>query len=289
MQIKANNIMLEVEEFGPKDGPPLILIRGLGSQLVYWPQEFVQGFASLGYRTIIFDNRDVGLSQRFAREGVTDSKASILERAAGGDLPEPAYLLDDMADDVVGLMDALDIPRAHIFGISMGGGIAQLLAIDHADRLLSATIVMTTAKFRGADMLEILLMEDEDRAAFQESWIAGNLDYGSPGFYAPDSYIRFEAGLAWDRGADAAGVNRQTLATMASTDRREMLKSVDLACLVIHGAVDTLIAPDKGREIATLIPKAELEIIEGMGHVITPLLAPVIVDLVDNFIAKRAP
>ncbi|NOX74688.1 MAG: alpha/beta fold hydrolase [Alphaproteobacteria bacterium] len=286
MQIKANGISLEYEEYGPKDGPPLILIRGLGSQLVYWPQELVQGFASAGYRTITFDNRDVGLSQRFARKGVTDSKASILARAAGGDLPKPAYTLDDMARDVVGLIDALNIPHAHIFGISMGGGIAQLLAINHADRLLSASIVMTTAKFRGPEMLEILLVEDEDRATFQESWIAGNMDYGSPGFRAPDSYIRAEAGQAWDRGADAAGVNRQTLATMASSDRREMLKAVNLPCLVIHGAVDTLIPPEAGREIAALIPQAELEIIDGMGHVITPLLGPVIVGLLDRFIRR---
>jgi pimeloyl-ACP methyl ester carboxylesterase len=284
MQIKANGIWLEYEEYGPQDGLPLILIRGLGSQLVYWPQEFVQGFANRGYRTILFDNRDVGLSQRFAVKGVSHSKSSILEAAKAGNIPPPAYTLDDMAGDVIGLMDALHIPRAHVFGISMGGGIAQVLAIDHADRLLSAVIVMTTAKFRGAEMLEILLVEDEDRATFQESWIEGNKDYGSPGFYATDDYIRTEAGLAWDRGADAAGVNRQTLATMTAGDRRERLKAVALPCLVIHGADDTLIPPDKGREIAALIPNAKLEVIEGMGHVITPRLAPVIVGMVDGFI-----
>jgi pimeloyl-ACP methyl ester carboxylesterase len=288
MQVKANGIVLEYEEYGPKDGVPLILIRGLGSQLVYWPQKFVQGFTNHGYRTIIFDNRDVGLSQRFAVKGVSHSKSSILEAAKTGNIPPPAYSLDDMAHDVIGLMDALHIPRAHVFGISMGGGIAQLLAIDHAARFLSATIVMTTAKFRGAEMLEILLVEDEDRAAFQETWIEGNKDYGSPGFYATDNYIRTEAGLAWDRGADAAGVNRQTLATIAAGDRRERLKAVALPCLVIHGAVDTLVPPDKGREIATLIPDAKLEIVDGMGHVITPRLAPLIVDMVDRFIKAQS-
>ncbi len=289
MQVKANGIMLEVEEFGPKDGQPLILIRGLGSQLVYWPQEFVLGFANLGYRTIIFDNRDVGLTQKFAAAQIAHSKAEILAAARAGNIPSPVYSLDDMAQDVIGLMDALAIPRAHVFGISMGGGIAQLLAINHADRLGSATMVMTTANFRGPEMLEILLVENESRAAFQDSWVAGNLEYGSPGFRAPDSYIRAEAGHAWDRCANASGANRQTLATLASTDRRDMLKMVNLPCLVIHGAVDTLIPPDAGREIAALIPKAELAIIDGMGHVITPLLAPVIVDLVNNFITTRAP
>lgn len=287
MQIKANGIWLEYEEYGPTDGVPLVLIRGLGSQLVYWPQEFVQGFADLGYRTILFDNRDVGLSQRFAVKGVSHSKSAIVATLKSGQNPSSVYLLDDMAQDVIGLMDALAIPRAHIFGISMGGGIAQLLVANHGDRLLSGTIVMTTAKFRGKDMLEMLLVEDEGRAAFQQSWIAGNLEYGSPGYCAPDDYIRTEAGIAWDRGADAAGVNRQCLATLASPDRREMLKSVDMPCLVIHGAVDTLIPPDAGREIAALIPDADLEIIEGMGHVITPLLAPVIVEMVHGFIQQR--
>lgn len=288
MQIKANGIMLEVEEHGPKDGTPLILVRGLGTQLIHWPREFVRGFSDLGYRTIIFDNRDVGLSQRYPAEGVSGDAGDILAAAKAGKVPPPAYAFEEMAKDVIGLMDALGITKAHIFGISMGGGIAQVLAVNHSDRLLTDTIVMTVNVLRAPELLGRVLVWPETREEAQENWLKSDQDYGSHGYPMNEEEIRAQAALAWDRSHDADGVNRQLLATFSADDRREALKSVDLPCLVIHGAIDTLIPPDAGREIAGLIPNAKLEIIEGMGHSITPLLAPVIVGMVDEFITSTS-
>ena len=146
MQIQANGIFLEYEEYGAKDAPPLILIRGLGTQLIHWPREFISGFLEAGFRVIIFDNRGVGKSQRIQREGASADAKTILKRIeAGQDIPV-FFELGDMARDVVGLMDSLEIDKAHCFGISMGGAIMQALAIDHADRLISATFVMTRTR-----------------------------------------------------------------------------------------------------------------------------------------------
>ena len=287
MQIKANGILLEYEEFGPKDGAPLILIRGLGTTLKHWPAEFMQGFADLGYRTIIFDNRDVGLSERCPKDGTLSRAEEILAAVSAGSTIEPAYEFSEMALDTVGLMDALGIDKAHIFGISMGGGIAQLLAINHADRLLSDTIVMTAAGLRDASLLPLILSYRKTREQAQDALVTEYRDWGSPGYPLAEAEIRTLAGQLWDRSHDPEGVNRQAVATFSASDRREALTSVDLPCLVIHGEEDTLIPPDAGREIGALIPDAELIIAAGMGHIITPKLAPVIVEMVHDFISRR--
>lgn len=287
MQVSANGITLEVEEYGDPADPALILIRGLGSQLIHWPRELTDGFVGQRFRVIAFDNRDIGKSARCPAPGVDGRAETILSDLAAGRALTPAYALEDMAADVTGLMDALGIARAHIFGISMGGAIAQLLAIHHADRLLSATIVMTRAHFTPAPGIEALLSHKQDRAGFIAAAMEGDRAWGSPGFPAPDRYFRDLAGRAYDRGAGAEGVNRQLLATLTSGDRRAALRGVDLPCFVIHGADDTLIPPDGGKEIAALIPGAELEVIPGMGHVITPSLAPLLVGKVSDFIARR--
>ncbi len=288
MQIDANGIRLEFETHGPQDGPALILIRGLGTQLVHWPDELTSGFAAAGFRTVTFDNRDVGLSARCPGPGAEGDADAILADLNAGRVPKPAYLLSDMARDVLGLMDALGIERAHVLGISMGGAITQLLACDHADRLLSAIIVMSSARLRGVDLGKRLLSYPTDRAGFIACALDGDRVWGSPGYPATEDYLRMQAGRAFDRGADADGVNRQLLATLNTPDRRAALGGVVLPCLVIHGEEDTLILPEEGREIASLIPGSELEVIAGMGHVITPALAPVIVERVERFIASRS-
>lgn len=288
MQIKANGIMLEVEQHGPKDGTPLILIRGLGSQIIHWPAELMLGFADLGYRVVTFDNRDVGLSQRFPIEGRSFTAADIIAEIEKGSMPEPAYALSDMAQDVVGLMDALAIDKAHVLGISMGGGIAQLLAIQHPDRLLSDTIVMTAARLRDPSMIEGLLVHPETRNEAMTNAVANDNFWGSHGYPMTESEIREQAAQAYDRGDDPEGNNRQLLATLSSPDRSALLGDVALPCFVIHGAIDTLIPPDAGREIAALIPNAKLKIVEGMGHVITPKLSSKIVEMVHKFISEIA-
>lgn len=288
MQVEANGITLEVEEYGPRDGIPLILIRGLGSQLIHWPQGLYRGFGLRGYRTIIFDNRDAGLSQNCPAPGVSANATDIAAAIKRGEVPKAAYGLDDMARDVVGLMDALDIGRAHIFGISMGGGIAQFLALQHAARLASATLVVTSAELRNPDALLKMLARPATREQAQETSLAGDAAWGSPGYPRSRAEIRTEAALAHDRGWSDEAENRQILAIMALPDLRKALTGIGLPCYVIHGAEDTLIPPDQGRNIAALIPGAKLDIIDGMGHVITPLLAPLIIDKVDTFIRQNS-
>lgn len=292
MQVTANGITLEVEDHGPRDAPAMILIRGLGTQLVHWPPNFVEGFVKAGFRTITFDNRDVGLSQRCPAPGVPGDADEITARALAGEDIAPAYTLEDMAADVVGLMDALGIDRAHVFGISMGGAIAQILATNHADRLLTDTIVMTACRplvERGVvqELLPRLLVRPETLDEAQDNWVAGHASFGSPGYPMAEEDIRAEARLAWSRGNDADGVNRQLLATMAAQDRRPRLRHVTTPCLVIHGVDDTLIPAEMGAEIAAHIPESEYVPIKGMGHIITPMLAPEIVSLVSDFIRRR--
>jgi len=240
----------------------------------------------------VFDNRDVGLSSRCPAPGVPDDPAEIMARARAGENIAPAYTLSDMAMDVIGLMDALELPRAHVLGISMGGAIAQILALDHADRILTDTFVMTAARplldpEHRAQILPRLIVHPETLDEAQDNWVAGHASFGSPGFPMPEEDIRAEARMAHARGSDAAGINRQLLATMAAPDRRAALADVTVPCLVIHGADDTLIPEQMGAEIAACIPGAEYHALKGMGHIITPLLAPTIVSLVSDFIRRN--
>jgi pimeloyl-ACP methyl ester carboxylesterase len=237
---------------------------------------------------VTFDNRDVGLSDRCPKPGAEGDADAILAELRAGRVPKPAYGLPDMACDVIGLMDTLGIDCAHVFGISMGGAIVQILACDHASRLHSATIVMSSARLRSLDLGERLLSRPADRVGYVDGALAGDREWGSPGYPASDAYLRTQAERAYDRGAEAEGVNRQLVAILNAPDRRDALRRVALPCLVIHGEMDTLIPPDEGREIASLIPEAELEVIGGMGHVITPALAPIIVKRVNRFITGRS-
>ncbi len=298
MQIKANGISLEVEDHGPSNGTPLILIRGQGSQLVHWPDELVQGFVDEGYRTIVFDNRDVGLSQRCpALEAPGNADAVLKMIGSGGDLPRP-YGIEDMEADVIGLMDAMGLEAAHFFGISMGGAILQQLCIDHPDRILSATIVMTacrpfvdrTSGDRAAMLVlaESLLVRPRSLEEYQDAQVEEHANWGSPGYPMPEEDIRAMATKAYARGVDDEGMNRQVLAIAGAPDRRPALRQVSLPCLVVHGTDDTLIPLELGQEIAAHIPESEFQAIKGMGHIITPSLSPVIVRMVQEFIQRRA-
>lgn len=291
MQIQANGVALEVEDHGKSDAIPLILIRGLGTQLIHWPKEFIAGFVAAGFRVITFDNRDVGLSQRCPRAGVPDNADTILKRVAAGDDVPAAYSIGDMARDITGLMDVLGISRAHFFGISMGGAILQTLLIEHADRVLSATIVMSSCqplRAAGVALLSQILVRPETAAQYQDSHVSGFAAFGSPGYVVSEAYLHAEAALAYGRGAQADGINRQALAIIHAPDRRSELRKITLPCLVIHGVDDALIPVALGAEIAANIPDSEYHAIDGMGHVITPLLSPVIVEIVTEFIERRA-
>lgn len=289
MQIHANGLTLEIQDHGDPAHPALILIRGLGSQMVHWPGNLIQGFVKSGLRVITFDNRDVGLSQRCPAPGISADPDDILAHVKAGKEITPAYTLDDMAEDVIGLMDALAIARAHVFGISMGGAIAQILALNHPDRLLSDTIVMSTCRpltdrANLAEVLAHLLVYPATSDQAEQTLILEYASLGSPGFPMPEKDIRGLARLAWSRAGDTQGINRQALATITATDRRADLARITTPCLVIHGIDDALINVERGAEIAAHIPASQYHAIEGMGHIITPLLAPRIISLVSDFI-----
>lgn len=293
MQLRANGITLEVETTGPADAPALVLIRGLGSQLIHWPENLVRGLARAGFRVISFDNRDAGLSSRCPAPGVPTDPDEIAAHALADDVPPPAWRLEDMAQDVIGLLDALAIERAHVFGISMGGAIAQLLALEHPARLISASVVMSACRpllerAHAAALLPRLLARPETRTEAQDNAVAADASMGSPGYPMPEAEIRALAARAWDRSHDHEGVNRQLLAIMAGRDLRPEIARVSVPTLVIHGRDDTLIPEPLGAEIAAHIPGAAYRPIAGMGHTITPALAPVIMAQWQGFVSALA-
>jgi len=287
MQILANNINIEYEDFGKKTDPTILFIRGLGSQLIHWPSNFINGFVEVGYRVIIFDNRDIGLSASCPKKGISYNRENIVNIINAGEKLTPAYSLDDMALDVVGLMDAIGIEKAHIFGMSLGGAITQVLLINHKARLHSATIVMSSSKLSDPSRIKKIALQHNSREEYVENAVNENKIWGNLNFPVSEAYTRDLAGRAFDRGADSEAVNRQASAVYSFGDRRAALKLIDLPCLVIHGADDVLVPPEEGKEIASLIKASEVKVIEGMGHEITPLLSSTIVNLVHDFLSRR--
>lgn len=287
MKIFANNINIEYEDYGKLDDPVLILIRGLGSQLIHWPKDFINGFVAQGYRVIIFDNRDIGLSSPCPVEGISYDKKTIIDKINAGEEIVPAYTLDDMALDVIGLMDGLHIAKAHVFGMSLGGVVAQVLAINYQHRLISTTIVMSAAKLTDPGRIKQVALEHVTKDDYVSNALYENKIWGNSKFPVSEDYVRDLATKAYERGVDSEAVNRQFSAIYSFGDRREALKLVDLPCLVIHGEDDVLVLPDEGEEISSLVKNSEFEIISGMGHEITPSLSPIIINLVHTFLQRR--
>lgn len=287
MQILANGIVIEYEEYGKKIDPVLILIRGLGSQLIHWPQNLISGFTEVGYRVIIFDNRDIGLSARCPKDGFSYDKENIVKTIDAGKNVVPAYSLDDMALDVIGLMDTIGIDKAHIFGMSLGGAITQVLLINHQARILSAVIVMSSSKLSDQSRIKKIALQHTSKYEYIENAVSENKLWGNSSFPVSENYVRDVSGRAFDRGAESEAVNRQASAVYSFGDRREALKATNLPCLVIHGEDDVLVLPEEGKEISSLIKDSEIKIIGGMGHEITPLLSSTIINLVHDFLSRR--
>lgn len=287
MQILANGIIIEYEEYGKKTDPVLILIRGLGSQLIHWPQNLISGFTEVGYRVIIFDNRDIGLSARCPKDGFSYDKENIVKTIDAGKNVVPAYSLDDMALDIIGLMDTIGIDKAHIFGMSLGGAITQVLLINHQARILSAVIVMSSSKLSDQSRIKKIALQHTSKYEYIENAVSENKLWGNSSFPVSENYVRDVSGRAFDRGAESEAVNRQASAVYSFGDRREALKATNLPCLVIHGEDDVLVLPEEGKEISSLIKDSEIKIIAGMGHEITPLLSSTIINLVHDFLSRR--
>lgn len=285
--IHTGRIEIAYEENGPVDGNAVILIRGQATQLIHWPEEFYDPFAAAGYRTIRFDNRDTGLSGKFDRIAGQEL-THMWDRAISGKAFQPPYTLDDMASDTIGLMDALNIDNAHIVGISMGGVIAQLIAAHYGGRVLSLTSVMSASRNFDPALIADLWTVPKSRKEVMEEWVDYMHTYGSKALLADDEYYRRQAASAYDRCYAPDGANRQILAICATTDVSELIKSISVPTLVIHGAGDLLIPPEAGQETAELIPGARYELIEGMGHDIPPAFGQPLSSIIIDHIRSTA-
>ncbi|HEV7885976.1 MAG TPA: alpha/beta hydrolase [Acidimicrobiales bacterium] len=263
----ANGITIEYDEFGSPEDPALLLIMGLGTQMIAWDEAFCRQLAAEGFRVVRFDNRDVGLSQK-----IEDGPRPDVLAAMQGDTSSAAYTLDDMAADAGGLLDALGIDAAHIVGASMGGMIAQTFAINYPERTLSLCSIMSTtgAPTAGQPHPEIIPILLGPRPAGREDAMdraeAAVRAFGSRGLPVDWAAVRERAGQSYDRCFYPIGFARQLVAIIASGDRTERLRQLDVPTVVIHGTDDKLIDPSGGEATAAAIPGAEHIVIEGMGH-----------------------
>jgi len=270
-QADANGIKIEYETFGNPTDRPLLLIIGLGGQLLQWEENLCRDLAARGHFVIRYDNRDTGLSTRFDAAGEPDIMAA-LEKIMGGDKCVAAYTMEDMADDAAGLLDALNIPAAHICGMSMGGMIAQTLAIRHPARVLSLiSIYSTTGNPRlpqpRPDVLGALLTPPPaEKEASIEHMLRLFKMIAGPGFPFDEEWTRRTTAASYDRGFYTPGVARQLLAILTQKDRTEALASVKAPTLVVQGTDDPLVPAEGGKATAAAVPGAKLMLIEGMGH-----------------------
>ncbi len=283
------DVELYFEAFGDPADPTLLLVNGLGSQLINYPEELCGRFVDAGFFTIRYDNRDVGLSTKFA--DVTPDLGAVITALRAGETPDVPYLLSDMAADGVAVLDALGVDRAHVMGMSMGGMIVQTLAIEHADRLRSVTSIMSTTGDRSVgqaspEASELLFTPvGPERQDTIDRAILGAETYGSPDHIDREA-LAARAGAAYDRCFHPAGTGRQLMAINASGDRTELLASVTTPFLVIHGDQDRLIDMSGGVRTAEVVPGAELVILEGMGHDLPPAFWDRIVSRITDHAAK---
>lgn len=290
--VKTPNTGIELfyEDHGDPAAEPILLVMGLGAQLVLWPDELVEDLVGRDFRVIRFDNRDIGLSQKLEGAKAPGLKWQVLRKAIGWPARVP-YTLADMAADAAGLLDALEIERAHVVGASMGGMIAQLMAIHHARKLHSLTSIMSTtgnARIPPADKEAMNALIAPLPSMEEEALLAHGINVqekiGSPGF-PPDPDRRRERVLkSIRRSVYPPGLQRQLAAIIDDGDRRERLKSVDVPTLVLHGESDPLVKLEGGKDTAAAIPGAKLVTIPGWGHDL-PLA---LVDRIAREIAEHA-
>jgi pimeloyl-ACP methyl ester carboxylesterase len=288
--VGPDRIDIAWESFGHEGAPPVLLIMGMGTQMLAWQDGFCEALVARGLRAIRFDNRDCGRSTHFRNQPMPDFKAGM-----AGDTRTAAYRLEHMAADTLGLMDALGIARAHLVGASLGGQIAQIIATEHPERVLTLTSMMswTGARDSGQPAPEVAelfkLPPPNTREQAMENAVAAQRIVGSPGYPVDEAEVRERGGRSFDRGGyDPGAIPRQAMAAMASGDRSARLATVHVPTLVIHGTADKMVDPSGGRATAAAIPGAQLVMIEGMGHNLPPGLWSRIADLIAAH-ARRVP
>ena len=284
---RVGELELCYETFGDSSAPPMLLVMGLGTQMVGWPDGFCAALADRGFHVIRYDNRDIGRSTHL-RDVPPPTRAQLLRR----DRRAAAYDLGDMAADGVGLLDALGFGEAHVVGASMGGMIAQLMAARHPARVRSLASIMSNTghRWRGMPGLRIypllLRRPARDRASAVDAAVAAWRLIGSPGFEFDEAELRQVAARSWDRGYDPAGTARQLAAILATGNRAADLRRITAPTVVIHGTKDRMVRPSGARETARAIPGAQLVWIDGMGHDLPRAAWPPILDAVGENAAR---
>jgi pimeloyl-ACP methyl ester carboxylesterase len=284
---RTNGIELCYEIFGDAEAEPMLLIMGLGAQMIHWDDDFCRQLAARGFRVIRFDNRDIGKSSKMTGGKRLSPFELIKLRFLKIPVAAP-YKLHDMAEDVIGLMDALGIKSAHVVGASMGGMIAQEMAISFPLRVRSLTSIMSTTgdpnipppsrEATAVLMAPPPATKEEYFVRYAQTWKV--LRNGS--FPQDEALDRARAERTYERGLNPAGVGRQLRAILASGSRKQRLGSVTAPTLVIHGTVDPLVRPEGGKDTAASIQGAKLLMIEGMGHALPIPMWPQVIDAIDQ-------
>lgn len=265
--VGPSKIRIVYQRFGDPTLPPVFLIMGAGAQMIAWPEGFCIELASRGLHPIRFDNRDAGLSTHF-----TDAPIPDFQAVQAGDFSTVTYTLSDMAADTVGLMDALGFNSVHLVGASMGGMIAQTVAIEYPERVRSLTSMMSTTGDPSVGqpdysaLAELGAPPSDDRQGFIDWQVQALKRIGSPKYPLDEITAAKNAGRAWDRDHDPLGMLRQSVAVIKSGDRTEKLRLLSVPTLIIHGEDDKMVDISGGRATAAAIPGAELITIKGMGH-----------------------
>ncbi|NJD31315.1 MAG: alpha/beta hydrolase [Gammaproteobacteria bacterium] len=277
--IQANGITLEYESLGDPAHPAVLLVMGLGMQMIAWPDPLCERLVRDGFRVVRFDNRDCGLSQKFDEHGKPKMGRAVLRALLGLPVRSP-YGLEDMARDTVGLLDALQIPAAHVVGASMGGMIGQLVAALYPERVLSLTSIMSTPGARhlrqpSTRVRRELLRRPQDPS--DKEAVIAHYEHlfaviGSPGYPTPPDELRARMRRSVERGYHPVGVMRQLVAVLANGDRSELLARIQCPTLVIHGKADPLVPYEGGVDTAYKIRDARLALLDGFGHDFPPQL-----------------
>lgn len=273
--VEVNGIKIVYDSFGLPSASPLLLITGLGNQMISWPERFCEQLAVQGYWVIRFDNRDAGLSTKFEQAHAPSLLALVWAYVRGKAIQVP-YTLEDMAKDSAGLLEALGVESAHVVGGCLGGMIAQMMAIRHSRRVKTLTVLMSTtndSRLSPPRPRALILFKSapRDRAGYIEHAVRVRRALSGKGFPFDEAHVRKQAGRLYDRDHNSVGASRQMAAIMASIrGLREELKSIDVPTLVVHGSDDPLLPVKHGVHTTQVIPGATLRIIDGLGHELPP-------------------
>jgi pimeloyl-ACP methyl ester carboxylesterase len=289
--VNSNGIRIAYRDHGHEQNPPLVLIAGIYNQLIRWPDEFIDMLVDHGFRVIRFDNRDIGLTEKMVGKKAPSVIRITMKLFFGVPVDIP-YTLDDMANDTIGLLDALEIDKAHVVGMSMGGMIAQLVTILHPKRVLSLTSIMSTtgalgkggASFKVAR--QMVAPVPKDRTALENSVITRQM-FGSPAYPQTDAEVTASVAQEFKRSNNPAGYLRQMAAVRLAPSRNNRLKRVKVPTLIIHGNQDLLVDVSGGVETKKCIEHAKFVRFEGMGHNLPKVLLPQFADLIKEIASDK--